>query len=140
MPIVVDASVAVKCLVPEPDTPAAMRLLNAKSELLAPDILWVELASATCKKVRQGEIPLEGSAEILKDFRSLPIKTYSSDALVDTALRVALEAGISVYDAVYLSLAYRHDCSLVTADKKLHDRVRLVYPQAETVWLGNFKG
>ena len=76
---------------------------------------------------------------MMQDFRRLPVKTYPSKALMQTAWEVAIEAGVSVYDALYLSLAYDRDCSLITADRKLYDRVRQAYPQTETIWLENFK-
>ena len=138
MQFVVDASVAVKWLFPELQADAAERLLKPSQELLAPDILWAEVTSAASKKVRHNEISKERASELLRDFHRMPVKTYPSKALMQTAWEVALEAGVSVYDAIYLSLAYKHDCSLVTADRKMYDRVRLAYPQTETIWLENF--
>ena len=139
MLFVVDASVAVKWLFPEPHADEAERLLKRGRELLAPDILWAEVTSATCKKVRRNEISKDRAAELLKDFYRLPVKTHASKTLVQTAWEVALEAGVSIYDALYLSLAYKRDCSLVTADRKLYDRVKAAYPQTETVWLEDLK-
>ena len=139
MTFVVDASVAVKWLFPEPHAEAASRLLKPGRKLLAPDILWAEVASATCKKVRRDEISPDQAAEMLRDFRLLPIRTYPAKTLIQTAWRVALEAGISVYDGLYLSLAYSQDSPLVTADRKFYDKIFDAYPQSETLWIEDFK-
>ena len=139
MTLVVDASVAVKWLFSEVFSDSAERLLKPGRKLLAPDLLWAEVASAACKKVRRGEALLDKTAEALKDLRRLPIKTYPSATLVQTALNVALEAGISVYDGLYLALSYSQDCSLITADRKLYDRIREAYPQTEMILLENFR-
>ena len=139
MTVVVDASVAVKWLFREPLSGAAGRLLKPGREPLAPDLVWVEVASAVYKKVRRGEVPAQKAEEVLKDFYRLPIKTYLSKALMQTAWHVALEAGLSVYDALYLALSCDRDCPLVTADRKLYDRIFEAYPQSETVWLEDLK-
>ena len=135
MTLVVDASVAVKWLFSEVFSDAAERLLRPGCKLLVPDLLWAEVASAACKKVRRKEAPPDKTSEGLKDLRRLPIKTYPSTALIQTALNVALEAGLSVYDAIYLALSYDRECPLITADRKLYDRIFEAYPQSETLWL-----
>jgi predicted nucleic acid-binding protein len=53
--IVVDASVAVKWFIHEPDRPAARRLLVPQSRLIAPDLIVAEVASAMWKRVVAGE-------------------------------------------------------------------------------------
>lgn len=139
MTLVVDASVAVKWLFPETFSDVAARLLRSGHELLAPDLIWTEAASAAHKRVRSGEVLPEKAGEILNDFQRLPIKTYPSKTLLRAAWSASLEAGLSVYDSLYLALSYRRDCSLVTADRKFYDRIHAVYPQSETLWLEDFK-
>jgi predicted nucleic acid-binding protein len=136
---VVDASVAVKWLFPEPQTPQADALLSAPANLIAPDILWAEVASAACKKVRRNEIASDMASQMLDDFNHIPIKINSSRSLMRFAWETALEIGISVYDALYVALAYQKDCSLITADRKLYEKIRRVHPKSETVWLENFR-
>ena len=134
-----DASVAVKWLFPEVHADSAKRLLKRDRELIAPDLIWAEVTSAVCKRVRRHEIDAEDAFDMVKDFQRYPIRTFESKNFIDTALMVAQEADVSVYDGLYLSLAYSRDCSLVTADRKLYDKIFKAYPQSEAVWLEDLK-
>ena len=133
--IVVDASVAVKWLFPESHSEAAKRVLTRFRELIAPDLLWAEVANAIFKKILCGEVSAQEAAEVWREFERYPIKTVTSKDLAGTALRVAHESESSVYDCLYLALAYNRNCSLVTADKKFYQRVHAAYPHSETLWL-----
>ena len=135
MRFVVDASVAVKWLLPELYSDNAESLLRSGNELIVPDLFWAEVASAICKKVRRRELSHEAATDSLESFLRIPIKTRASKPLAQTAARLALESGVSAYDSFYLTLSYDHDCPLVTADRKLYDRVHEAYPQSETLWL-----
>ncbi len=139
MALVVDASVAVKWLFPEVHTEAAKRVLKNTREIIAPDLIWAEVTSAACKKIRQKEAKPEEAVALLREFQNYPIETTESKVLMETALLVACEAGLSIYDALYLALSYDRDCSLVTADRRLYDRVRATFPQSEILWLKDLR-
>jgi len=71
--LVVDASVAVKWFLPEPDAEPAVALLRAGHRLIAPDLLWIEVASVLWKVVRRGSLtagPARGAT--LPAARSAP--------------------------------------------------------------------
>ena len=53
---VVDASVAVKWLLPEPLHEEALRLLDVESAFLSPERIVAEVGNAAWKKVQRGEI------------------------------------------------------------------------------------
>jgi len=44
------------------------------------------------------------------------------------ALRIASQAGIGVYDCLYVALAEREGCELVTADVRLINSLQPSYP------------
>ena len=135
MKFVVDASVAVKWLFPEVYGDAARRILKRARDILAPDLIWAEVASAACKKIRRSEVSWEEASRLFGEFQNYPVQAIETKTLMEMALKVAHDSGVSVYDAAYLSLSYKHDCPLVTADRKLYDRVHEAYPQSETLWL-----
>jgi predicted nucleic acid-binding protein len=54
--IVVDASVAVKWLLPEPGGAAAQELLASEERLVAPSLIRTEVAAALARRARFGEI------------------------------------------------------------------------------------
>ena len=78
MKYVLDASVAVKCVLPEKDSPKAVRLLNAYRktihELIAPDIFPVEVAHALTRAERQKIIqPPQGVKRFAALMRARPL-------------------------------------------------------------------
>ena len=116
---VVDASVVVKWYVPETDSAAAVALLEAASDLLAPDLLAAELANTLWKKVRRGELTAAQAEEVVAAFsNACPVTLVSSLRLLPAALELALRWQRSVYDCLYLALAVAEGCHLFTADAR----------------------
>lgn len=112
---VVDASVAIKWVVDEVDSSAAISL--ADHDLIAPDLLLIECANALWAKARRGELaPLEVE-ERTAALASSPIELVSQADLLADALRLALHLEHPVYDCLYLALAKRRGISVVTADR-----------------------
>lgn len=120
--LVVDASVAVKWLLPEPDRPLARRLLTEGEPLCAPDLVLAEVGNALWKNVRRGMPagPLREGWDILPScFRSLvPMAELAGEALA-----LALRHDHPVYDCFYVALARRESAPLVTADSRLAERL-----------------
>lgn len=116
MPLVVDASVAVKFLVRESGNEQARRLLTTPDPLIAPDWLLAEAASTFWKKVKRAELLAIHAERHLEDLPHFFETLYPAVELVDDALKWAFKLRHSPYDCIYLSLALREDCKLVTAD------------------------
>jgi predicted nucleic acid-binding protein len=121
--VVVDASVAVKWVVDEPDSEMAAALLERPIRWIAPRLMLVEAAASLRRKVVQREIRATGAAASLRTLldavREGAIRLVEDEQLVDTALLLALELSHKVPDCVYLALAEREGCSLCTADRLL---------------------
>lgn len=117
--LVVDASVALKWLVPEVDHAAALRVLESGRDLVAPDLISVEVANAIWKKVQRQELTAKHAREMIADFSTLAVETIALRRLVDDALDVALAIGRTVYDSAYVALAMRLETQVVTADRRL---------------------
>ncbi len=49
---------------------------------------------------------------------------HPSLPLLDRALAIALKARIAVYDCVYVALAEREGCELITADRRVFNALR----------------
>jgi predicted nucleic acid-binding protein len=119
-----DSSVAVKWVLPEPDSPKAVRLRddyrNAVHELLAPDFFPVEVAHALARAERRGIIPVGSGVTRLADIlRNLPQLHSSLPDLLPRAYAIASAARHGVYDCLYIALAEREKCELITADDAL---------------------
>ena len=133
--VVVDASVAVKWFCPEPHAQAAHRVLGGRRVLLAPELIWAEVANVLWKRVQRAELTQEVAQQILRDFKRFPLQTSPINALLEPAWQLAVQRRITVYDALYLALAVSRECKLVTADRSFHDAVKEGPLAASIVWV-----
>jgi len=123
-PLVVDASVVIKWLLPESHSGAARRVLTEDNQLLAPDLLWAELGNVLWKRYRAHDLAAEEARDLLRDFKRFPINTIPSIMLVSAALDIATRFNRTVYDSLYLASALSRRCRFVTADRRLYNSLR----------------
>lgn len=121
--IVVDASVALCWFSSETGTDAAKRLIRSATDLTAPSLLLVELASGLWKKSRRGELDGDLANEAMREIRRFVPLFVEMAELAAPALALARELDHSVYDCVYLALARRRQARFVTLDRRFVDRV-----------------
>ncbi|HZT41036.1 MAG TPA: type II toxin-antitoxin system VapC family toxin [Chthonomonadaceae bacterium] len=119
--VVVDASVAIKWLLVETNSPEALKLLAGTTILHAPDLLLPEVGNILWKRVRSGEISAEKAKELLDWLSKLPILLYPSQPLMLAAVEIACQYDRTVYDSLYIALTVQKGCVLVTADEKLRN-------------------
>jgi predicted nucleic acid-binding protein len=127
--------VAVKWFTPEVLQAQALHLRNLADELVSVDYTMVEVASALIRKVRGGiyeESALSEDLRALKNFMDY----YPATDFVESAFRIAVTHHCSIYDSLYVSLSLEERCQLVTADEKLYNSLRDVYP-GRLLWLGD---
>jgi predicted nucleic acid-binding protein len=117
IPLVVDASVAIKWVVPEPGTDAALALLGCR--LLAPDLLIAECANILWKKVRRGDLAETDAVFAGRLIEQADIELVPMRPMLHHAVRLSLSLFHPAYDCFYLALAETHGCPLVTADERL---------------------
>ncbi len=137
MRLVVDASVAVKWVLPEQHGAAALRLATAAFRLAAPELLWVEVASALRKRLRRGDLSLAAFRDSLGDMEAWNVAPEAIRPLLRPAADLALHLDHGVYDCLYLALAERERCQLVTADCRLHDKVDRSPFASLTLWIAD---
>lgn len=125
-PLVVDASVVVPWLVPEATSEAASRLRGR--DLLAPDLLFSEVANALWKKIGRGELTIEEAEAVAHLLAAAPLVIRSVRELLPRAVRLAAELDHPAYDCIYLALAEAAGGTLVTDDRRL---ARVVAEQAD---------
>lgn len=118
---VYDASVVVRALIDNaPDAVAWIQSLrDGKVRVVAPDLIYAEVANACLEDVRAGELTLADAIDSLVAVSAFPLETRESRVLCGFALPVAVDAGLTAYDAHYLALAEAEDAVLVTADRAL---------------------
>jgi len=132
MKYVIDSSVSFKWVVPESDSDKADRLRvafrNAVHELLAPDVFSLELAHALTKAERQGRIPVGQAAVLWADVQLNPPHFFPSGPLAPRAIAISSAVRIGLYDCLYVALAQREGCELVTADDRLVRNLQPRFP------------
>jgi predicted nucleic acid-binding protein len=133
MRYVIDCSVAFKWVVAESDTPKAVKLRddfrNAVHDLLAPDLFPTEMANALLVSERRGRLSPGDSTVLLKDIlKTLPVIHAALPDLLPRAHGIAASSVASVYDGLYVALAEREGCELVTADDKLVKNLQATFP------------
>ena len=132
MKYVLDSNVALKWVLVEPDSHQAKQLRddfqNSVHELLAPDIFEVEIAHALTRAERQGVIAAGQAAILWSDVFSTPPRLERSGPLVPRAIEISSQFRHGVYDCLYVALAEREKCELVTADDKLVRKLQSQFP------------
>jgi predicted nucleic acid-binding protein len=115
--MLVDASVAAKLIIREPDSDAAADLVEGQ-RLVAPDLVFAELANILWKYHRRGSIAAPDIAAF--GIADLFDRVTPCAAIQQAALMLAIELDHPVYDCFYLALAIAEDDVLVTADRRFH--------------------
>lgn len=119
MRYVLDSSVAFKWFVAEAGSEKALRLHDDFLDLLSPDVFPVEVTHALTRAERQGRITPGQGAQLFTDLlQTLPALVPSLPSL-PRAYELSSLLRIGVYDSLYIALAEREGCDLVTADQRL---------------------
>jgi predicted nucleic acid-binding protein len=114
---VIDASVAVKWVVAEQGTAAALALRTEYGKLLAPDLLVPECANVLWKKVVRGNL-LPAEARIAaRLIASAEIELIPMRAYLESATALAVELSHPAYDCIYLAVAKAQRCPFITCDE-----------------------
>lgn len=133
MKYVVDCSTIFAACVAEPLTGKAATLrdddIKAIHELLAPDLLPVEMSNALIVAERRSRIGKGDATRLFRNFlKQLPVLHPTLPDLLHRAHAVAEATVASVYDALYVALAEREQCEFVTADDKLVKNLQPAFP------------
>ena len=115
---VVDASLVVKWFVPEVHSEAARRWLDASHDYIAPDLVFPESGNAIWKKIRRGELSKDEGQQLVGDISVVGVEAVSMRALLPDAHALAVATGVTVYDAMYLTLAVRLETQVITGDDR----------------------
>lgn len=118
MTLVVDASVALKWVLAEPDSHLAQALAEGEEELLVPDFWLNEACNVLWLQVRKQVFTPDEAREGLALLRALVPPTATGDLdLHDVALDIGLATSHSTCDTLYVAFAVAVGArSVVVAD------------------------
>lgn len=132
MTLVLDASVALKWYLAEPESELA-ESLALRSDLIAPDLIVAEVANGLWRSCRMGRLlPADADAAAAAAPRAFA-RLVPAAELVPAAMPVARALDHPICDCLYIALAMREAALLVTADR------RLLAAVAGTAWAGHLR-
>lgn len=124
MTLVVDASLAVKWVMPEEGQEAAQALLSREADWVAPDFLLIEIGNVLRTKLMRRQIDqpqLRSGFALVK----ASVRRFIPDrGLIERAFEMAVECGHTVYDCMYLSCAEQENTQVATADTRFINKLR----------------
>lgn len=134
---VVDASVAAKWVVEEDHSDQAAELLRCDA-LHAPDHWLAEAVNVLWSKVFKGDLAADDAEERMTVLLRAPVIGTPVAQLMPRAFAIAVARTVTVYDALYVALAEKRGIPLVTADRRLVQRLAGDKPLGErAIWLGD---
>lgn len=136
--IVLDANAAVAMALGSDLGEALTTQLLAGETVLAPTLLYSEVAYTLAKYVRAGVLSKEEAAERGRDAVGLVDEFCDDGQLWMEAMGESLRLGHSSYDLFYLVLARRTGATLFTLDKKLQELA--LDAGINSIWLTNLSG
>lgn len=123
MRYVVDASVALKWVLKEPDSGSARRLRDdfkrSVHDLLAPDTFVAEVGHALTRAERKGIIQPPMAEAFFGDILSTPPDFHPFVLLMPRAMELSSKMRIGVYDSLYIALCEREKSQVITADQRI---------------------
>jgi predicted nucleic acid-binding protein len=118
MKAVVDTNVVAYFLLgTEPFAAEAKRFLAGVSNPIAPALWEAEMANIVWMAIRAGVLPADEGPNRLKLAARLGIESVSIRTLLQGSLLRSVTSGIAVYDTLFVELARREACPLVTFDR-----------------------
>jgi predicted nucleic acid-binding protein len=136
--ICVDSNIVLKLAVTEEDSDIADRLWQTwrsqSTERVAPTLIWYELSSTLRNRVHRGSLTAEEAVTALEKLLDLKITSWTHSNLHREALSIAnqLERP-NAYDTHYLALARELGCPFWTADERLYNSAKRLFPEMH--WL-----
>lgn len=123
MTVVVDASVAAKWFIQEPETSFA-DALRAQGSVIAPDLIIAEVMNVVWKNNRLGRFSLDQARRVAGTLGSAFTELIPCTRLTQDALKIAIALDHPIYDAFYIAGAELADVELITADGTLLRKIR----------------
>jgi len=117
--LVADASVAAKWIIPEKHSEKAARLLDGRRPLLVPDLIYAEYGNIIWKQHGRRNLEAAEAVDRVNRLLRVPLQVYPAKSLLPRGVELAVQTRRTVYDCLYLALAERQACEMITADEKL---------------------
>ncbi len=132
MKYVLDSCVAFKWVMPESLSDKALPIRDcyrqSLHQLLAPDVFPLEIGHALTRAERQGRISTAAGWALWQGVMVDAPVLHPSLSLVPRAYAISSTVRIGIYDCLYVALAEKESCELLTADDKLVKNLQPIFP------------
>lgn len=120
MIVVVDASVAAMWYLPQAYSEQAVGLLGSGHDLVAPELMRLEVGNALLRGLRRKELTGEEATRVVRSLLPEAVRLLPTSAdQAEASFEIAIVHGGSIYDAVYIALAQSLDAPISTNDFEL---------------------
>lgn len=132
MKLIIDSSIALKWYVSDAETVKALRLRfdfhRGIHELLAPDNFSVDCGGRLLRAERQKVISVGETRRQLNDLSKVGVLQHAAWPLMQRAAAIALLTRLTIADGLYVALAEREGCTMITAEQKLLRKTHKQFP------------
>jgi predicted nucleic acid-binding protein len=128
-PVYLDASALAKIYLPERESEVLESALGGRRDLIVSDLAITEVASAMARRVREGNLPRRGAAEVYRamlrdvvegEFRHVELTAGTHREAERLVLATGGSAGLRAGDALHLAAAVLAGArTLVTFDRRM---------------------
>jgi predicted nucleic acid-binding protein len=117
---VLDASVCLSWFLTKPDSGPAWAKIDLLDERVpvVPAIWRLEVSNVIATHVRTRGLSVDSARTMLAEILSIPVAVID-ESPTPTIMRLAIDRGLTSYDASYLDVALRSGWPLVTLDHEL---------------------
>lgn len=116
-----------------------MRGYDSPGKFFAPDLIYAEVGNILWKKWRSNELTQDVASGILNDFKKIPFEMGESQSLLEVAWQIATQHQRTVYDSLYLALAFTENCPLATADLTLVNALKSTSLNPLLLWVEDIR-
>jgi predicted nucleic acid-binding protein len=124
MIMIIDASVAAKWVLPEPNSDRAAALRKRENDFAAPSLVIAEVGKRFGKRAVRGDIGKADAAAALEAAMDHFAEVVQLNGLAARAMEIAIDLRHPIYDCFYLALAERERAPIVSADARLLSAAR----------------
>jgi predicted nucleic acid-binding protein len=137
---VVDANIVIQRFIVEQDTPQVKVLFDqmlSGTELIVPEFCRLECSNVLWKQVRFQGMPADVAEGLLVQLIALPLTVMAIQHLMPRSLKIGLQYELAIYDSIYIAMAERLDCALITIDRRQANAARSLGVKLKPI--GDFK-
>ena len=118
--IVIDASAAASWVLPHEAGLDLTHLVEIGHDFYAPFLFWAEIRNVMITSERRGLISARAAGRAILAIERLSVSFDTSPSSEDV-YRFSKKYGLSIYDGLYVELAYRMEAQLCTLDRKMRE-------------------